>query len=95
MRRISRCGAYAETLATILRFGPPARSRLWHLHHWAGCGSLLTLLPLCAGAQALAALFPAVEAFRLNLAALVSPQFPVSVLGSVLQQCVMAKCDGL
>ena len=39
--------------------------------------------------QALAALFPAVEAFRLNLAALVSPQFPVNVLGSVLQQCVI------
>ena len=40
--------------------------------------------------QALAVLSPAVEAFRLNLAALVAPQFPVSVLGSVLHQCVSA-----
>ena len=40
--------------------------------------------------QALAALLPAVEAFRLNLAVLAAPQFPVSVLGSVLYQCVRA-----
>ena len=40
--------------------------------------------------QALAALYPAVEGFRLNLAALIAPQFPVSVLGSVLYQCVNA-----
>ncbi len=40
--------------------------------------------------QALAALLPAVEAFRLNLAVLAAPQFPVSVLGSVLYQCVCA-----
>jgi len=40
--------------------------------------------------QALAALLPAVEAFRLNLAVLAAPHFPVSVLGSVLYQCVHA-----